>query len=69
MCKDQKCGKICSSEASLKKHKLCHSDMKFKCNVCGRKLPFPSELTSHQTMHSDEKNLNVPTPDVRENTK
>ena len=45
----------CVSEASFKKHELRHSDMKFKCNVCGRQFLFCSELTSNQAIHSDEK--------------
>ena len=69
MCKDQKCGKIFSSEASLKKHELHHSDMKFKCNVCGRKFPFQSELTSHQAMHLDEKKFKCAYPRCQENIK
>ena len=69
MCKHQKCGKIFSSESSLKKHELHHSKMKFKCNVCCRSFPFQSELNSHQAIHSVEKSLSVLTPDVKENTK
>ena len=46
----------------LKLHELCHSDMKFKCNICSRKFPFQSELTSHQAMHSDEKKFKCAYP-------
>ena len=62
MCKHQKCSKIFSPESSLKKHELCHSDMKFKCTVCGRSFPFQSELNSHQAIHSDEKKFKYSYP-------
>ena len=62
MCKHRKCSKIFSSESSLKKHELHHSDKKFKCNVCGRSFPFQSELNSHQAIHSDEKRFKCSYP-------
>ena len=62
ICKHRKCGKIFSSESSLKKHELRHSEMKFKCNVCCRSFPFQSELNSHQAVHSEEKNFKCSYP-------
>ena len=57
MCKHHKCGKKISSESSLKKHELQHSSMDFKCKVCSREFAFCSELGTHDTIHSDEKNF------------
>ena len=55
MCKQCKCGKSFVSETGLKRHKLQHSSMKHKCPVCDKEFAFLLELSTHQTIHSDEK--------------
>ena len=59
LCSDRKCGKTFRSLESLKKHKLCHGEMTFLCQVCRAKFPFASDLSNHQAMHSQEKKLFV----------
>ena len=43
--------------------------MKFLCSVCGAKFPFASDLSSHQALHLQEKNLFVHIQNVVENIK
>ena len=69
LCSDRKCGKTFGSLESLKKHKLCHGEMTFLCQVCGAQFPFASDLSNHQALHSQEKNLFVHIQNVVENIK
>ena len=62
VCSDRKCGKAFGSLESLKKHQLCHGNMKFLCSICGAKFPFASDLSSHQALHSQEKKFVCPYP-------
>ena len=39
----------------LKRHQLQHQSMEYMCTVCNRQFAFPSELSTHQTIHSEEK--------------
>ena len=56
MCSSRQCGKTFGSLESLKKHGLRHGDMKYLCQVCGQNFPFASDLASHASIHSTEKN-------------
>ena len=69
LCSDRKCGKTFRSAQSLKKHKLCHGEMTFLCQVCGAKFPFASDLSDHQALHLQEKNLFVHIQNADENIK
>ena len=62
LCSDRKCGKAFGSLESLRKHKLCHGNVKFLCNVCGEKYPFASDLTSHQALYSQDKKCHCTYP-------
>ena len=53
----RQCGKIFGSLETLKKHQLRHGQMKYLCQVCGQNFPFPSDLATHKTVHSEEKNF------------
>ena len=46
----------------FKRHQLCHGDMKFLCQLCRAKFPFASDLSSHQALHSQEKQFVCPYP-------
>ena len=35
---------------------LRHGEMKYLYQVCGQNFPFASDLASHETIHSEEKN-------------
>ena len=56
LCSSRQCGKTFGSLESLKKHGLRHGEMKYLCQVCGQNFPFASDLASHASIHSAEKN-------------
>ena len=62
LCKHCKCRKKFVSESRLKKHELCQSTMDYKCKVCGREFPFPSDLTTHEAVNLDEKKFKCSYP-------
>ena len=63
-CSDRKYGKAFGSLESLKKHQLHHREMGFLCSVdfCVAEFPFPSDLSSHQSLHLQEKKFVCPYP-------
>ena len=62
MCKYCKCGKTFISHTGLKRHKMQHLSMDYKCKICNREFAFKSELTTHETIHSDEKHVKCQYP-------
>ena len=43
--------------------------MKYLCQVCGQNFPFASDLASHKSIHSEEKNSSALTLSVAKATK
>ena len=62
LCSDRTCGKAFGSSESLKKHQLHHGEMRFLCSVCRAKFPFALDLSSHQSLHLQEKTFVCPYP-------
>ena len=62
LCSSRQCGKTFGSLETLKKHMLRHGEMKYLCLVCGHNFPFASDLASHETTHSEEKQFKCTYP-------
>ena len=41
---------------------LRHGEMKYLCQVYGHNFPFASDLASHESIHSEEKKIQVHLP-------
>ena len=48
---------------------LRHDEMTYLCQVCGQNFPFASDLASHETIHSDEKDSSALTLSAAKATK
>ena len=69
LCSSRKYGKTFGSLETFKNHQLRHGEMKYLCQVCGQNFPFASDLASHETVHSEEKNSSAVTQTAAEATK
>lgn len=56
ICAHRDCSFSSGAEPALKKHMLKHGTHKLLCTLCGKRLFLKSELNTHLTTHSDEKN-------------
>ena len=65
----RQCGKTFGSLETLKNHVLRQGEMKYLCQVCGHNFPFTSDLATHETIHSEEKNSSALTLNAVKATK
>jgi KRAB domain-containing zinc finger protein len=63
------CGKTYKTKAILKQHSICHSEKKFKCNICEKSFNQQNNLDTHLNYHHDKKQFQCSLCDAKFNSR